>query len=235
MKKFFDISLFSFFPRHCAYCDKLIPGDMTMCEECAKSLPRIKGEICLMCGREKKKCTCKSHARYYNGVAAPFYFRDNVRYGVHRFKFRKSLTNSKAFATEMSDTVKKRFKGIEFDYITQVPSSSKSLKKRGFNQCSLLAEDISENTGIPFKDNILKKIYETDDQHGLNFYLRQGNLTGVFDSDFPDLIKDKTVLLCDDISTSGETLNECSKMLWLYGAKEIYCITLALTENQGVK
>ena len=62
--------------------------------------------------------------------------------------------------------------------------------------------------------------------------LRKGNLTGVFDINEPALVEGKNVLLCDDVSTSGETLNECAKMLWLYGAKNIYCITLALTENK---
>ena len=54
----------------------------------------------------------------------------------------------------------------------------------------------------------------------------------MFDVADAESVKDKTVLLCDDISTTGETLNECSKMLWLYGAKEIYCVTTALTKSK---
>jgi hypoxanthine-guanine phosphoribosyltransferase len=46
---------------------------------------------------------------------------------------------------------------------------------------------------------------------------------------YNETVKDKTILLCDDVSTTGETLNECAKMLWLYGAKEIYCVAIALT------
>ena len=79
------------------------------------------------------------------------------------------------------------------------------------------------------------KIYETDKQHGLKHYLRKGNLTGVFDVKNPDDVAGKTILLCDDISTTGETLNECAKMLWLYGAKEIYCISVALTKAKKHK
>ena len=61
-------------------------------------------------------------------------------------------------------------------------------------------------------------------------YTEKGNLTGVFDVTNPELVRDKTILLCDDISTSGETLNECSKMLWLNDAKAVYCVALALTK-----
>lgn len=130
----------------------------------------------------------------------------------------------------MAETVKEKFGNIDFDYITEVPMTQKSLKQRGYNQCFLLARGISERLGIEHKPQILKKLYETDKQHIISFYLRKGNLTGVFDVCNPEEVKDKTILLCDDISTSGETLNECAKMLWLHGAKEIYCITVALTE-----
>ena len=143
--------------------------------------------------------------------------------------------NSEAFAAEMAKTVSERYSGIRFDYITEVPITKRAVKERGYNQCALLAENLSRICGIPYRQGILKKIYETEKQHGLNYYLRRGNLTGVFDSGFPDEIKDKTILLCDDISTSGETLNECAKMLWLYGAEDIYCITAALTKMRGDK
>lgn len=233
MKKIREWAIFSLFPRHCAACDRLIVGDRTFCNECLDNLPRIEGEICASCGRGKKECACKGKANYYDSLAAPFYFEGQLRKGLHRFKFRNAISNSKAYAAEMAVTIAERFAGIEFDYITEVPMRKSALRERGYNQCALLAKEISQITGIPYKKGILKKIYDTEKQHGLNSYFRRGNLTGVFDSDSPEEIKDKVILLCDDISTSAETLNECSKMLWLYGAKEIYCICAALTKKRG--
>ncbi|MBR6702614.1 MAG: ComF family protein [Clostridia bacterium] len=235
MKRFAEWSLFSLFPRHCPYCDVRIPGSRMLCEECENNLPRIAGEICSACGREKKVCTCKKSANYFTALAAPFYYEGAVRSGIHRFKFRGAGLNARAYASEMAETVRGRYPGIDFDYITEVPVTKRALRERGYNQCSLISKNLSELLGIPFRPGILKKIYETEKQHGLNYYLRRGNLTGVFDSDSPGEIKDKTILLCDDISTSGETLNECAKMLWLYGAKDVYCITLALTKMRGDK
>ena len=220
------------FPQRCAYCGAVIFNDEFACDECKINLPRISGKVCLKCGREEKKeCFCKKAENYYDGIAAPFYFEGNVRKGIHSFKFRNSPDNAEAYAYEMSETVKSRFAGVEFDYITEVPTTLSRLRDRGYNQCSLLAKQISYNIGIDYKPDVLKKIYETNNQHGLKLYLRKGNLSGVFDVNNPSDVEGKTILLCDDISTTGETLNECAKMLWLYGAEKIYCISVALTKK----
>lgn len=218
------------FPKRCAYCGKVIRNDIYACEKCQTQLPRVVGITCNKCGREKDKCSCKGAEKYYTSLAAPFYFSGCVRKGVHAFKFRKSMHNYEAYSYEMVETVKEKFGNIKFDYITEVPMTQKSMKQRGYNQCFLLAKGISERLDIEHKTQILSKLYETDKQHIINFYLRKGNLTGVFDVNDPKTVEGKTILLCDDISTSGETFNECAKMLWLHGAKEIYCIAVALTE-----
>lgn len=232
MKRILKALAKAFYPQRCAYCGTVISHDELMCDDCSEDLPRIVGDVCIKCGREEKKeCNCKKAENYYNGIAAPFYFSDNVRTGIHAFKFRNSPANAEAYGVEMAETVKNRFGDIRFDYITEVPTTQKSLKERGYNQCFLLAQEVSCKTGIEHKRDVLTKLYETDKQHGLKLFLRKGNLTGVFDVNNPADVVNKTILLCDDISTTGETLNECAKMLWLYGAKEIYCISVALTKK----
>lgn len=228
---FFKAFIFSLLPKRCAYCGKVIASNGTMCYECEKSLPRVKGAVCVRCGREKEICSCKGAEKYFTSLAAPFYFEGNVRKGLHAFKFRKCPDNAEAYCIEMSQTVKQRFPEIRFDYITEVPMTEKSFKKRGYNQCALLAGGISELTDIEYKPGLMVKLFDTQIQHGLSYHLRKGNLIGVFDVSEPSLIYNKTILLCDDVSTSGETLNECAKMLWLYGAKDIYCISCALTKS----
>ncbi len=226
------IPLFSLLPKRCAFCGKVIEADSLMCRNCEKSVSRIEKEICKKCGREKAFCSCKKSANYYNGIAAPFYFEGVVRSGMHRFKFRKSPRNAEAYSIEMASTVKQRFKDITFDFITEIPMTKKSIKKRGYNQCLLLAKGVSEKLDVEHKENFLVKLYETKNQHGLNYSNRKGNLTGVYDVVSPEDVEGKTILLCDDVSTTGETFNEAAKMLWLYGAKEIYCIAVALTKRK---
>ncbi len=229
MKNFLKSLFIALAPNRCAYCGKVISPQSFMCIDCKTDLPRISGTTCRKCGREKEKCSCKGAEKYYSSIAAPFYFMGNVRKGVHAFKFRKSFQNYKAYSYEMSNTVKNKFGSVNFDFISEIPMTSKSKKERGYNQCFWLAKGISENLGLEHKPDLLIKLYETDKQHVLNYQMRTGNLTGVFDVNNPSEVEGKTILLCDDISTSGETLNECAKMLWLYGAKDIYCISVALT------
>lgn len=230
MKKLKEILIHIIYPRRCAYCGKVIEYSRMMCKKCESELPRINGVICPKCAREKDKCNCKGAENYFHSIAAPFYFEGCVRHGVHVFKFRNGFRNYEAYSLEMADTVRKRFSDVDFDFITEIPMTRKSIKKRGYNQSSYLAKGISENLGIEYKPDVISKIYETKKQHNIGYFLRKGNLAGVFDVKNPSEVKDKTILLCDDISTTGETLNECAKMLWLYGAKDVYCITLAVTQ-----
>ncbi len=229
MKNIFKSLIYTLFPKRCAYCGKVILPECMMCSGCEKELPRITEAICGKCGRGKDKCVCKGAERYYNSVCAPFYYDGSVRHGVHDFKFRNGFRNYEAFSYEMSETVRNRHGDVEFDFVTEVPMTAKSRKKRGYNQCFYLSKGMSENLGIEHKPCILSKIYETKIQHETKYYLRKGNLSGVFEVLNPEEVAGKTILLCDDVLTSGETLNECAKMLWLYGAKEIHCITLAVT------
>lgn len=222
--------LMSLYPRRCAYCGKVVSADLPMCSKCAPKLPRITGEVCRRCGRGRKECTCRGEV-YYDRLAAPFYYEGLVRKGIHAFKFRNSPRNAEAYCDEMLAVVRERYGDVDFDFIAEVPMDKKSIKKRGYNQVSLLAKGLSEGLGIENKPDLILKLYETEKQHSLKWVFRKGNLTGVFDISHPEEVEGKTVLLCDDISTSGETLGECAKMLWIYGAKEICCITVALTKG----
>ena len=229
MKKLFETLAVALLPKRCAYCGKVISSSRSMCGDCEKNLPRISGVTCRKCGREKDKCICKGAEKYFTSLAAPFYFSGCVRNGIHTFKFRKGFRNYEAYAEEMAETVRDKFGDVAIDFVTEVPMTKKSIKQRGYNQCFWLAKGLGDKLGIEHKSDALIKLYETGKQHVISFYLRKGNLTGVFDIKNPKDVEGKTILLCDDISTSGETLNECAKMLWLYGAKEIYCVTVALT------
>lgn len=231
MKKLIESFFLALFPRRCAYCGKVIPSDEFSCKACEKSLPRIEKDICIKCGREKDICSCKKSEKYFNALVAPFYFEGNVRKGLHIFKFRNGKQNYEAYCEEMAETFRKHYDGIKFDYVVSVPMTEKSRKKRGFDQCALLAKKLSELIDIECFPDALKKIYKTDIQHDLAYIFRKGNLAGAFDVADSEKINGKTFLLVDDISTSSETLDECSKMLWLNGADAIYCITVAVTKR----
>lgn len=84
---------------------------------------------------------------------------------------------------------------------------------------------------IPLK-NVLIKLFETESQHTKNIRNRSGNVFGVYDIKANADVKGKTILLVDDIKTTGSTLNECAWILKIRGAKEVYCVTAAVTGKE---
>lgn len=237
MKDLFkDISVFVsslFFPNRCIFCDRLIAPFDDYCKRCAEQIPFIKGEICTHCGSAKEDCQCdKKKSVNYSAVAAPLYYEGDVKSCIQRFKFKDDRNISKPLARLMFDALKENFADISFDYVTYVPMYRKRERERGFNQSRLLARDISELSGITFADKMLVKLYDTDNQHECSGLERTGNLIGVFDVDGKTDITDKTVLLIDDVKTSGATLNECGKMLYLNGAKSVICLTAAVRNSK---
>lgn len=233
---FKDISVFVsslFFPNRCMFCNEPIDPFVDFCEHCKRSVPFIEGEICTHCGAAKEDCVCnKNKATYYDMLAAPLYYEKDVKSCIHRFKFKDDRLLAKPLARLMEQSIKKYFSDINFDYITYIPMYRKKERKRGFNQSRLLALEISKACGIPFADGLLKKLYDTDNQHDCTGLERTGNLIGVFDVEKSYDLTDKTVLLIDDVKTSGATLNECGKMLYLNGAKSVICLTAAVRNSK---
>ncbi len=100
---------------------------------------------------------------------------------------------------------------------------------RGYNQSGLLCERIIKDINIPYKKDILKRVVNNKSQTNLSREERMENVKGIFKVCEPEKINDKTILIIDDVLTTGATINECSKTLVENGAKEIIALTLAYT------
>jgi ComF family protein len=110
--------------------------------------------------------------------------------------------------------------------VTPVPLGLARFKERGYNQATLLARPIALYFGIPFSSKALKRMRETRSQVGLTVGERQQNMADAFVAK-SKLVQGKTVLLVDDVATSGATLNACAKALLDAGASSVYGFTLA--------
>ncbi len=217
------------FPAKCIFCGELIfESDKNTCERCAGALPYVRDKICSMCGCEKRECTCSGSIMYYDKLAAPFYYDDVVKSCLRKIKFHSKSRYAVPLAQYMYEIMCLRFKEERFDFITFVPMHESDLKTRGYNQSEIMAERISEITGIPVKPNLIKKIYKTDRQSEQSAVRRSGNVMGAFD--VTEDISGCSVLLIDDIRTSGATLSECGKMLYLGGAENICCLCAAVVK-----
>lgn len=108
-----------------------------------------------------------------------------------------------------------------------VPLHKKRYRERGFNQSLVIARYISSQMNYPLETGVLRRPFYSPPQTSLNAEERRGNVRGVFAVVNPDPIKDKKVLLVDDVYTTGATLKECGRVLRESGARDIRAVTLA--------
>lgn len=212
-----------FFPERCIYCGKVIPPCLPGCEECLLRLPRILPPVCRLCGLEKKACTCEGRRMHYERCIAPFYYDGKAKYAILQLKTDENGEVARVLAAEMAAVVRREYGKYAFDYVVPVPMTAKEKKKRKHNPCDRLAKALSAELGIPV-GLFLNKIYETRPQKELSSLERSGNVLGAFDVAEGALVAGKTLLLVDDTVTTGATLDECAKMLKIFGADEVYAV-----------
>jgi len=227
-----DFLLWLVLTKHCPYCDKIINRNEELCENCKENLPKIKEETCNFCGAEKKRCGCKKHRMGYDGITSPFYYEGGIKECIHKFKFNSRDYLGTILAEAMVEKVEKDFKDIHFDFVCFVPFSKMQRLRRNYNSSEILANKISSKLGIPFK-SVLVKLFDTGTQHSMKVKNRSGNVFGVYDVKESVDVKGKTILLVDDIKTTGATLNECAWIMKIRGAQKVYCVTAALTGKEN--
>ena len=215
----------------CPYCGRSVDKDETLCEECKHNLPIISGECCKYCGAEKSRCNCKKRKRTFETVVAPFYYENSIKKAVLTLKFDGEDFLAKTLARDMVKTINKCYKDIAFDLICYVPFTVSQGLNRIYNPSELLANNLSEELGIPVQ-NAMTKLFNTKPQHSMRYSQRAGNVFGIYDIAEDMDLKGKTILLVDDVKTSGATLNECASILKIRGAEKVYCVVSAIA---GIK
>lgn len=225
--RYIDICRAMLYPDRCNLCDKVIEYNTKVCKDCRKNAKIIKGDRCLHCGNTKKDCKCNKRSNFYDGICAPFRYEGVVRHGIALWKFNNAERKVFFFAEMITASIKESFGDIEFDVITFVPQTKKESEKRSYNQGEQLAVAVGKNINIPVTQ-LLVKIYETERQHDMHPSERSGNVFGVFKCCNKSMTEGKTILIIDDVKTSGNTINECAKMLHIYGAAKVYCAVIAV-------
>lgn len=218
-----------FFPLKCPLCGELVSLSDEQCSCCDDEIRVISRDFCRNCGADTEKCTCEvSNGSCVDNIAGVYYYTGKIKWQIALFKFAGKKKLAKEMSLRMSERVAEVFSEMNFDAVTFVPSSEKSIEQRDFNQSELLAEGIAKRLFIPLED-VLIKVKETEFQHSLPAKERAINLDGAFAVREDALVKDKVILLCDDVKTTGTTLRKCADVLYEKGAKEVCCIVYALT------
>ncbi len=232
--KVFDIIANALFPNKCICCGEIIDREDYLCDYCYEMIEYVDfSKICKRCGLNKKECQCKNRVFHFSGSIAPFENKEVARRAMYRFKFGRALGGSKFFAFEMAKAIKTVYNDVEFDGIAFVPMHFVKRLKRGFNQTEVLARELSKILEVKIFEDLLSSKYSSKIQHDLSFKERFFNIKGRYSFNYN--ITGKTILLVDDIKTTGATLDECAKQLLLAGADSVYCVTGLITQSKKGK
>ena len=214
-----------FFPERCNICGSIKPFLKSYCPKCGVDTKFISPDACPKCGHEKCMCNSKSFIDLPH-FAAVYYYQGQLKYSILRFKFHSESSYADIFGKAMAERMKELYGDITFDGVCFVPMTRENEKVRGYNQSKLLASKVADDLNIPLIPCLIKEKSSLS-QKSLSAKDRTQNLKGSFA--VKGDVKDKVLILCDDIKTTGATFKECSDTLMSAGAKDVYCLSLALT------
>ncbi len=214
LKAFSDL----FFPRACPGCgDVDIHPEANLCRKCCISLHSVRGLYPQ--SRQKSNAVRRTvHGYYYEKVLKEL---------ITRLKYGGELHLADVLSDYLIQVFSAKFNPNEYDAIVPVPMHKSGLFKRGFNQALLLSEAVADVSGISLHRRSLIKIKNTAAQAGLNRNERRSNLKGCFAVSDKAPLKNKRILLIDDVSTTGATIHETSATIMKAGAMHVDALTLA--------
>ena len=212
LKNVWELALLTIFPDNCIGCQA---PDTAFCEKCISKIERPEREV--------------------RGVFVCYSYRDPIiRKAIWFLKYKNRRTLALPLSIMIADFALEELSDLELFgdqsqvLVSAVPQSRKRTRKRGYNQSELLAMGVAEKTSLKFEANLLGKVRETERQVEMkDRRARLENLKNAFQARKPELIKGKTVIVIDDVVTTGATLSEARRALKAAGAKRVIACALA--------
>ena len=218
------------YPSVCAACgNSLFKWENVVCTRCRNLLPKTGYEL-----NEDNPLARMFYGKVrLKAVTARFFFskEGKVQHLIHELKYKGNGEAGVFLGQELGKSIKEAplFKGI--DYLIPVPLHPKRERKRGYNQSMMIAQGISEVTGIPVGDTFLVRSVNTATQTRKSKEERWQNVKDIFDVKHPERLEGKYVLLIDDVLTTGATLEACALKLSTIPGITISCATAACAGN----
>ena len=200
-----------------------------LCSSCYDSLPRIMPPFCPQCGKPQASgilCPgCVSWQAEIDGIRSPFRFDGLMRQAIHQLKYKNLRALAKPLAKLLNDFLV--INPLPGEVLVPVPLHPRRLRERGHNQSHLLAEELSSLINLPVIDDcLIRKRHTPPQARTATVEERRSNIANAFTC-VNDRLQDKQVLLIDDVSTSGATLDACAKTLKAAGAVSVWGLVLA--------
>lgn len=197
---------------HCVICNEYSEESEPLCTKCREKLRRCEESFYIGTNEEKYP------------VRSVFYYSNIVKELIIRLKYKNDFICGEILAKYMLEFVKNS--KLQFDLISYVPMTKRALKNRGYNQSEFLANNLSRFLNIPVICTLIK-IKETKDQIGLNGEERWNNMEKCFEVQENKSIRNKKILLIDDVITTGATAFHCARCLKEKGKNDVYILTIA--------
>ncbi|MFZ5353335.1 MAG: ComF family protein [Bacillota bacterium] len=236
MKKLINQFLDVLYPKKSFCCICGFEAENIVCDRCLGAVKHINGRACFRCGKAlsdsyiKSYCPDCCHTEHsFDSAFSCFEYDGMGKEIIHRLKYEGKAAVADILAGFMYERL--RLEDLEADAIIPVPIHENKLLKRGYNQSLLVAKKLSRYMRLPMLDCIVKS-KDTKDQSSLDRNHRIMNVIDAFSFNLLYNISNcKSVLLVDDVYTTGSTVDECSRVLKLQGVQAVYVITAATGYN----
>jgi competence protein ComFC len=220
------------YPPHCGGCGK---SGSRWCFNCQQQTLLLPTTICLVCGRIVNKTgpcfSCRETPPAFSALRSWAIFNGPLRNALHRLKYSRDIALGEVLARPLLEMLYQLEWPI--DLVTSVPMGVARRAERGYNQATLLAFPLSLARGIPFRSQALYKVRDTHSQVGLNLAQRRANVFEAFKAR-PEIVTTRGVLVVDDVTTSGATIEACASALIEAGARQVFGLTLARAATDKV-
>lgn len=235
--RFFEAALDMLFPRRCPVCHEIIvPAGRRACMECERKLVFVTEPYCMKCGKpvrqdEEEYCReCRGKEQDFTEGRAVFVYEEVMKKSIYRFKYGGRQEYAGFYAREIEKRLGGKIREWNAQALIPIPLHKSRQGGRGYNQAELIAKELEKRTGIPVFGNFMKRVKRTTVQKNLNAAERQNNLKRAFKIERND-VKLKSVILIDDIYTTGSTINAASRCLREAGITNIYFIVLSIGKS----
>lgn len=232
------------FPKMCSSCSSPSRENI-ICDVCLSNIRMISGrKICAGCGLpfgldnptediryDEHLCgRCLTGTYYFKRARSVAFYEGWLREILHRFKYHGKLGLGRVLSRILADHYPSDLDDI--DLIVAVPLHISKLRTREFNQSIVMAKDLAKRLKISFNPFALKKVNDTRPQYEMgNETERRRNVRGAFAVKDIGRVSGKSVLVLDDVFTTGSTLNECARVLLKSGVRKVQALTLMRAIN----
>lgn len=213
------------YPPRCGGCNRLYSR---WCSHCREQVRLVQPPLCERCGKmiqAGRICAeCHSSSPAFAALRSWAVYEGGLRHAILRLKYEGDLALGEILARPMLELLQTL--GWDFELVIPVPISLARKKERGYNQASLLALPIALGWGAAYRPEALKKVRDTPSQVGLTVAQRRQNVLDAFEAQ-EKFVSGRSVLVVDDVTTSGATMEASSRALKNAGTRQVFGITLA--------